>query len=154
MAGSRPVDDVGELVDLADLVDVAVLRVAGERHEGDDLPDPCQTMQIMQHADAEHLEVRCVMEVITDEGKFVADVASRYDYSEALEVEESVVEDFVAKVAVMAIYPFVRETIHQTAARLRLPAPLLGLLRQGQIELTPQEGEADPRIPTTSPKLS
>lgn len=145
----RRVDDVVELVDLADLVDVAVLRVSGERHEGEDQPEPGQTMQILQHGDVDHIEVRCVMEVVTDEGRFMADVASRYDYIEPLGVEGDVLTEFVARVGVMAAYPFVREAIHQTAARLRLPAPVLGLLRPGQVELTPQDGPADPRsIPT------
>jgi len=89
------------------------------------------------------------MEVLTDEGRFMADVASRYDYTEPLSVRDSVLEEFTARVGVMAVYPFVRESIHQTAARLRLPAPLLGLLRHDQVELTPQEGQADPRSIST-----
>lgn len=150
-ADPRPVSDVVELVGLADLVDVSILRVAGERHEGSDEPDTGESMQVLQHADAVHIEVRCVMEVVTHEGRFMVDVASSYDFREPLEVELPVLEDFTARVAVMAAYPFVREAIHQTAARLRLPAPLLGLLRQGQVELSREEGPADPRgVPTLS----
>ena len=147
----RRIDDVVELVDLADLVDVSLLRVSGERHEGDEDPEPGQSMHILQHADEAHIEVRCVMEVVTAEGRFIADVASRYDYLEPLAVDDAVIEEFTARVGVMATYPFVREAIHQTAARLRLPAPLLGLLRPGQVELTPHDGPVDPRsIPTRS----
>lgn len=128
---------------------MALLRVSGERHQGEATPEPSQSLQILQHAEHEHVEVRCVMEVVTEEGRFVADVASRYDYSEPLQVEDAALEEFTARVGVMAAYPFLREAIHQTASRVRLPAPLLGLLRHGQVELTQHDGPADPRsIPT------
>lgn len=136
---ARHVDDVVEFVELADLVDVSILRISGERREGEDDSRSRQSMRVLQRADEAHVEVRCVMEVVTPEGRFVADVATRYDYVEPLVVEESVLEEFTARVGVMAAYPFVREAIHQTATRMRLPAPLLGLLRPGQIELTPDE---------------
>jgi hypothetical protein len=150
-AEPRIIDDIVDLVRLSDLVDVTLLRVAGERHEGSDVPEPSESMQVLQHADQEHIEVRCQMEVVTAEGRYVADVGSTYDFSEPLQVDRAVLEEFTGRVAVMAVYPFVREAIHQTAARLRLPAPLLGLLRQGQVELTREDGPADPRrLPTLS----
>jgi hypothetical protein len=39
-----------------------------------------------------------------------------------------VLEEFVDRVGVMALYPFVRESIFSTATRLRVKAPVLGLL--------------------------
>lgn len=50
---------------------------------------------------------------------------------------------FIEKVAIMAIYPFIRQAVHDMSSRLGSPATL-HLLRAGQVAMTDEEYEQPP----------
>lgn len=145
------VHELHRLLDVIELVDVSLQRVSGEVHE-DEQPaaEPDVTFQVFKREEDAHLVIRCVIEVTTHEARFVADVSCRYAYQSRVAVDPPVLDEFMSDVGVLTAFPFVREAVHQTAARMRVAAPVLGLLKAGQIDLVSDDHLADPRaIPTS-----
>lgn len=167
---NREITDVRDLLELTELTDVQFFELAAKRklslqvpHE-DESPLPGATdaeastvetlqqkevdggepIQILLHGDEERLVIRAVMAVDGPDAEYRIDAAIVYTISEPSDVEEAVKVEFAERVGIMALYPFLREALYSTAARMRLEAPLLGILRAGQIKLT-----AD--APTTTP---
>jgi hypothetical protein len=66
--------------------------------------------------------------------EYVADCEVVYILSEDVDVAESVSMEFAERVAFMAVYPYLRASISSSAARLGLPIPLLGIVRQGEFQ--------------------
>jgi len=141
--GPRTVDDVETLVTLAELVDVVYYKVAGERlttdvePEGvaDEATEPQQSVQIMLRVGAEALETRVLARLVTGDGRYEVDVGARYTLAEPLELSEEAQHDFVTRVGIMAIYPYVREALYSAATKLRLSPPVLGLIQAGKVQL-------------------
>lgn len=52
------------------------------------------------------------------------------------EIPEEVRQDFIERVAVMAVMPYIREALQAGAQRLSVPIPLIPILRQGEFHLT------------------
>lgn len=66
--------------------------------------------------------------------EYVADCEIVYILSENVDVTEGVSMEFAERVAFMAVYPYLRASISSSAARLGLPIPLLGIVRQGEFQ--------------------
>ena len=122
--------DALDLLGVARLTGVQAYEVRGRR------TDPLPPEDVVKSAAPEvairvsdtSIEVRMKLEVATEEAKLFADMAVSYTLSKPCHVTLGVLEEFVDRVGVMALYPFVRESIFSTAARLRVKAPVLGLL--------------------------
>lgn len=149
----RVVGEIEELVRLTELTDVQFVRVSGERRETRDeqFADHHPEIRVFHRANPAGLEVRCVVVVDTEEGRLLSDVAVQFTHGEPLEVDDSVLEEFTQRVGVMAAYPYLRECIHLTAARLRIAPPILRLLKAEEAQLEIDEhGPATPGgIPTS-----
>lgn len=146
---ARPVIDVRELAELAQLSNVLFYQVSGERIEEDELDsadggeaptaDQDAPLEVLVRHDAEQIQVRVRCQAFSRQARLVADVAAEFKLPEPVSVDPDVLREFVERVGVMAAYPFVREGLHSTASKLRVRAPLLQLLRADQIRLTPNE---------------
>jgi hypothetical protein len=77
------------------------------------------------------LETRFKLEVTAEEFDGVADLGIIYSKSEPAEVVGELLTGFMEEVAVMAAYPFLRESIFTSASRLDVNRPVLGILRRG-----------------------
>lgn len=134
------VDSVDELVAIAELVDIVFFEVAGKRsasspaEDSDDSPD----IDISVRTSSTGIDVRCVCRVSGGGGEYVCDAAARYDFGRPVEIRDPVLPEFVRRVGVMAVYPYLRESITASAAKLRLPPPLLRLLRPVDVHATPK----------------
>ena len=74
---------------------------------------------------------------------YVADMAAVYSFAEELEIAEEVVIDFAERVAFMTTFPFLRESVATTAARMQRNVPTLGIMRPGDFKIgTPDEDAA------------
>jgi len=168
--GNREITDVRDLLELTELTDVQFFELAAKRklppqgpHENgsplsdsidaEDSPveilqqreiDAGEPIQILLHADKERLVIRAVMAVDGPDAEYRIDAAIVYTLSEPSDVEEAVKVEFAERVGIMALYPFLREALYSMAARMRLEAPLLGILRAGQIKLTADAPTATP----------
>lgn len=74
---------------------------------------------------------------------FTVDLAVKYRLDEAVIVGQEVAVEFAEKVGVMAAWPFLREHVFGLASRIGQPVPVLGLLRQGEFTLTPDDPAPD-----------
>ncbi len=140
----RLVDTAEELLALADLRDIVFFEVAALRNEAPDAEvdrDAQHAVQVSVRAGDERIEVRCRLTVDTGQATLVIDAASRFEYREPLTVSPSARAVFVKRVGVMAVYPYLREAAHEAASKLRVDAPLLGLLRGNEVELDEAEDE-------------
>lgn len=54
-----------------------------------------------------------------------------------VDVDQETQLEFASKVALMVAYPYVRNSLWSSAARLGLPRPLLGLIRPDQVKFEP-----------------
>lgn len=140
--------DARELLDFINLTDVRYYEVSARRvDDPEDRPDePQPTMELMEHHDDQKLIARFRMTVATRAADLKADLAVHYAISEPLHLTPPVVAEFLEKVAVMAAYPYLRESIATSAVRLGIDVPTLGLMKQGdlQVELPGTVSEDDP----------
>ena len=126
--------DARELLEVAELVDIITFELRGKRvtHDGD-IPEPVPAVAVRLSDEA--LETRLRLDVWTEDARIFADVAAVYALSEPVHLEGHVVQEFVERAGIMAVYPFVREAIFSTASRLGVKPPVLGLLRAGQFRI-------------------
>ena len=143
----RLVDSVVDLLRSSELVGVRTYRVAGSWAEAEatDRPEGTeQELHVSVRGDATWFETRVAMVVRTPEADFAADVGVRYDYAEPLSVPQEIMSEFVERVGVMAVFPFLRESIFTTATRLGAGTPVIGLLRAGDFHLSPPDSDQRP----------
>lgn len=138
-ARTRPlvVDSAAHLLDFVELTGIVIYELHGVRREGKEETEV--EMSVEERHDENSIEARFRMVVSDSHATYTADVGTRYETSQPVEISASVVKEFIERVAVMAAYPFIRESIATTAARMELAVPVLGLLRSGSFSL----GESD-----------
>ena len=147
----RPVEDIGALVQLVELKAVVTFGLSAVREESE-VTAPEQELAYMHRVSAEQLESRFQLAVRTPDAKLNADIAVRYDFDEPLAPTEGVLLEFAERVGVMAAFPFLREAIFTLAARLGVDAPVIGLLKAGEVhfgaagasETAPADSEPTP----------
>lgn len=144
-ANARVITDVVELLSYVDLTDIAHYEVSGVRRQSDPeegfepgVRDP----QVMVRNQDGKLETRVRLAVETNEARLVADIAAIYALTEPLELPDDVTSEFLERVGIMAVYPYLRAAIHGSAAQIGVDAPVLGLLRSGSIAVHPDEADA------------
>ncbi|MDZ7929042.1 MAG: hypothetical protein U5N21_02790 [Rhodococcus sp. (in: high G+C Gram-positive bacteria)] len=136
---ANTVTDVGELLAACELSDIVFYEVSALRmSETDSEPDkkPGFDMRIMTRIEPQRVEIRCRAQALGAGGQYVTDASSVFTMASPVEVDERVVREFAEKVGVMAVYPYIRESITQGGARLGLDRPILPLLRAGDVHLS------------------
>lgn len=150
--------DILELLQTVELKDVHCVQLTAERRGDPEqglseiVPEdgePAASMQVMPIRWDSLIEVwfRAVLE--TGNAKIIAAYAVQYTRKSPDPIPEPVRVEFVERVAIMAVVPYLREAIHGLGAKLRVPAPLLPILRQGEFQLSGQDTEAQAGAPAT-----
>lgn len=147
MTEPRVPRDARELLSLAELTGVRVFEVHGKIVDDGPLSEQAvASPDLAIRVRPTSLETRMRLEVTTDVASLVADVSAEYTFSEPVQLSREVAEEFIERVAVLAVYPFVRESILTTAFRLGVPAPVLGLMHSGGFrvgDLNPDQPDRD-----------
>ncbi|WP_426997999.1 hypothetical protein [Pseudarthrobacter sp. N5] len=128
--------DIYELVKNVDLAGVRYLEVSGRakpQHEDD--REPRVSINVQETHDLNNIQVRFRFQVDHAQAIYETEIALSYVTSENYEHERPVLEDFIERVAVMAVFPYAREAVSTTAAKLELDVPILGILRLGEFSL-------------------
>lgn len=138
----RRIADARELLEVAELTGVIVYEIHGRRNDPGEVVDDelRQELKVMARGDENRLETRIHMRQHTDDAALLADIGVEYTLSEPCDVSESVLHEFVERVGVMAVFPFLRESLVTTASRLGVNAPVLGLLHAGSFRVDPADG--------------
>lgn len=120
-----------------DLVGIRWFEVSGARVEGDDsaASDANMALDVREQHDTGQLEARFRATVTSSDGRYVADVGMQYRFDEPSEPSQNAVRQFLEAVGIMAAWPFLREAVAATAARMELEVPVLPLMRQGDFAL-------------------
>ncbi|MDO9398382.1 MAG: hypothetical protein Q7T71_17695 [Herbiconiux sp.] len=149
----RVIEDVVELVGLADLSDVFLYEERGRRIEqtltGDEDGTEPLIRSVMGISGLEAQEAHGLgfrFRMIFDDrrgNEFVADFQARYALGEECIVPEEIRAEFAERVAFFAVYPYLRASLQMTASRMSVPAPVLSMVRAGEFKLGDHMNEAD-----------
>lgn len=133
------VADIHDLLSLLELKGIKFFAVSGRL-----VTDPREDttdfgMEVVQRQSPVTFEARFKMTVTSPQADYVIDVASRYESPEPIAFSPQLAAEFIERVAVMAVFPFLREGLASSASRLEVPVPILGLLRPGQFKIELKE---------------
>ncbi|MEV8238485.1 hypothetical protein AB0P23_24840 [Rhodococcus sp. NPDC077669] len=137
----RTVTDARELLELSELTDVIFYEVSGRRTT--DADTSSVSIQIALRHEALVIEVRCRATVTGAGGEYLSDASAVFTLNAPIAAAEQVITEFVERVGVMSVYPYLRESISQSAAKLGLERPVLKLLRPGEVHVT-VDSKSDP----------
>lgn len=145
------VESIEELVQVLDLVDVtfveerARLVVRGDDEANEDWPSHVNQLSITPSKDKTGIRFRFRYVLGQPDVEYVADLRVEYVAEQPFEVSQEIKLDFASRVAFMTTYPFIRASIFGSATRLGQPAPILGLVRQGEFEVGSSMSEDEVR---------
>ena len=134
--GLPQVNTVQELVELIDLRGLRTFEISGVRVDPRQEFPPDEVSTDIKASEARSdskIETRFRATVEANEATFVVDVGLLFALDYPVVISDDAVREFLERVAVMSAYPFIREGIATTAARMELPVPVLGLLKQGSV---------------------
>jgi len=144
MTESAPSGDVAEeleaqtvqdLLDGLELTEVRTYLLHAERGAYQAL-DEAQISVAVNH-EGRLLETRCRMTTANADSEFAVDRSAVFTLSRPLKISQSVMAEFVEKVGVMTVYPYLREGLFSLATHLGVAQPVIGLLRAGTLKLAP-----------------
>ena len=149
---ARVVSDARELLTLTELTDVLTYELRGRRiSDGTpSAPDP----EIAVRVTESKIETRMRLEVTTTDASIFADMSAVYSLSESVVIPPGVISEFIERAGIMAVYPFVREAVFATAARLGVPPPVLALVRAGSLIVANMRGLASTDLQSTPAQLA
>jgi hypothetical protein len=134
------VETIEQLVGLVDLAGITLheerarlVRMSEEEAERLDLPLYDNSLGVSK--EPSQIDFRFRMVYTDRHAEYVSDLSTSYVLSQSSIVSEELILEFAARVAFMAAYPFMRASIFASAARLAQPAPILGLVRQGEFSM-------------------
>jgi hypothetical protein len=87
------------------------------------------------------LNLRARLDVHGPDATYLVDAAVFYAIREPGEVPRNVVSEFVNRVAILALYPFIREALHELARKIDTKRPLLGLYHPGELSISLEDAE-------------
>jgi hypothetical protein len=131
----RVISDILDLVAAVELTDLVVHEERARRIHWDENQAPddvvSETNMGLRVSDNE-LGYRFKITVADSVAEYVADFEAIYTIEgEPAQVDDEVMMDFARRVAFMAVYPYLRTSIFAAAGRLQAPAPIMGIVRQG-----------------------
>jgi hypothetical protein len=123
-----------ELLNITELQDVVFYEVSGKRtDEEDDDPKPLQ-LRVLVRTDEKELRVRFQSNLAAHGGAYAVDTEAIFALAKPSRITSGALQEFIERVAMMVVYPYIRAAIDDTAARLSLDRPGLGLLRSNEIQ--------------------
>ncbi|MGW3299185.1 hypothetical protein [Streptomyces rubiginosohelvolus] len=131
---------LAELVDHVQLQNVMFLEVRGRRdliedESATEVNESSPTMTAWFRAAEGQIEVRCRTEVHASAAHFVADAVATFSVSCPVPEDSPLHEAFTDRVGVAVVYPYLRESVHQSALKLGVEPPLLSLIARKLSEL-------------------
>ncbi|HEY8664929.1 MAG TPA: hypothetical protein VIL68_15080 [Propionibacteriaceae bacterium] len=129
------VQSIQELLDGVELAEVRTYLLHAERgtYEADD----AARIAVAVNHEGTILEVRCKLTASTGDSELAVDRSAVFTLQRPLSIPSTVMGEFVERVGVMTIYPYLREAVFTVASSLGVAPPVMGLLRAGSIKLTP-----------------
>jgi hypothetical protein len=137
----RTITDLQEAVSLLEFVDIIVYESRGQRRDGgfDDLLEDSTNgqgngelrMDLLVQDGPEGLAIRAQCVTSSRDVVVSYDAAALYRKAEPMVLDAATASAFIGSSALMTLYPFLREGVHEVSARLGFPIKL-GLLKRGE----------------------
>ncbi|ANA85502.1 hypothetical protein PBI_BLUEBERRY_40 [Gordonia phage Blueberry] len=136
----NPYESCDQLLDATELVDVRFYEVHGERNDSEG--DPKWFIRVLTNQADSQLQLRFRLQLSGSGATYTADAAAVYVLKEPVaEVPDDVVREFAERVGIFAAFPYLRAAIGNLASQLGLERPVLPMLRQGMVRLSPDDPE-------------
>lgn len=130
-------DSARDLLPVLELTGVTAFEIAGRRLDSQESTETQSSMESMLGDDDGALAFRVRQHVKTGQAEILADYGVEYRITDpSASVSEKARVEFAEKVAFMTLVPYLRESVHTTAARLGVKVPMLGIVRQGDFTLS------------------
>jgi hypothetical protein len=132
---ARRISSVEAFAQLADIRDVQFYELHGRLYSAfdneEDRREPgSQEVNFKVRLGETFLAFRLRLEVFGEAGRYLADAAVIFRIAEPVDpVAPGIMKSFIEKEAFPVLYPFVRQSLYDVAARLAAEVPILGLLR-------------------------
>lgn len=127
--------------------DVESRQDGDQSADGDDSLDVEAQVYFRLESSKEVAEVRQRLQVSAEDARFTVDVGMTFDFPGPIEVGQGVRQEFIERVGLMALHPFVRESLQSLSMKLGVE-PVLLPLRKG-FDLEPLDpAESAIRLPT------
>ncbi|MET3707381.1 hypothetical protein ABIB17_002018 [Arthrobacter sp. UYEF6] len=128
--------DIQTFVDLVELKDVTVMGLSGALKTDSDGESETQfELSFAPAFKSAGLRTRFKIEFTNGKATFMADMAAHWEFPHAVSFKADTVIEFAERVAFMTVYPYLRESIASTAARMNQPIPTLGLIKADHFSL-------------------
>jgi hypothetical protein len=150
MTDLTTVNEIGELVPLIELKGIRFLETSSRLKEHDpdaDMSGADMKISVQENHTDSLFDIRVGVVVDHPQADYMVKVGVQYATNEPVEVAPGVLRDMIEKLAIMAVFPYLREGIASLAARLEVTVPMLGIMRQGEFQL----GEALPEQSAEEP---
>ena len=138
--GPSVITDAKELLALTELDSIRFYEVSGARR--DDARDSGVDIEIGLRRDEREIEIRCAAHVTAEDADYRSDASAVFTLNEQVDISDAALSEFVERVGVMTVYPYLRESIDQSAAKLGAARPTMKLLRPGDITVSVPRDEA------------
>jgi len=135
-ADQRPVvDGASDLLDLCELSQIVAYSLNAERAQNSiaSAEESTRELSARSRFDGRHLEARFRIEVEGPGARYSADVGAIYEVEKPIELTPRATAEFMSKIGLMAVYPYLREAVTGLASRLGAPIPVIGILRLNEI---------------------
>lgn len=130
-------DSARDLLPVLELTGVTAFEIAGRRLDSQESTETQSSMESMLGDDDGALAFRVRQHVKTGQAEILADYGVEYRITDpSASVSGKARVEFAEKVAFMTLVPYLRESVHTTAARLGVKVPMLGIVRQGDFTLS------------------
>ena len=133
--GARETQNASEIVDRVRLEDVSFSEVSGRRLESTSgfAEDP--SAKLMVRENDREVQARVELELRSAGAVFQLSSVATFAKLEPFTMSSASAEEFLQKVAVFAIWPYLRAEVQQLSSTLGVSAVALPLLRQGEVQL-------------------
>jgi hypothetical protein len=129
-------DQIQKFVDLVELKDVQVMGLSGTLvTEPDEEAETGFELSFAPAFNSAGLRTRFKIEFNNGKAIFMADMAAHWEFPHEVRFQAATVIEFAERIAFMTVYPYLRESIATTAARMNQPIPTLGLVKQNHFSL-------------------
>ncbi|MEV4058393.1 hypothetical protein AB0J55_44910 [Amycolatopsis sp. NPDC049688] len=120
--------------------------IGGEAGESQDLSSPegsagedadadAQVWTFFIHVDDTKVNFRGRLAVDAPDARYVIDAAVFYVAKEEVSIDRDALQEFLNRAAMIALYPFVREALHEAGRKIGANPPLLGIYDPQKIQI-------------------
>jgi hypothetical protein len=98
------------------------------------------------HVDDTKVNLRGRLAVDAPDARYIIDAAVFYVAKEEVSIDRDALQEFLNRAAMIALYPFVREALHEAGRKIGANPPLLGIYDPQKIQIQLSEPVAEPAV--------